>query len=72
MPIPRTRVMVGVQRKDGVAEIVPMDFPCDMGDHGRVSILKTIAYFSFNTKENVEAIFSYCNIKTGNCVYCEV
>ena len=69
---PRQKVFVGVHRKNGVAEIVPIDFPIDMGDHGRVCILKTIKYFSLNSRSYVDATFSYCNTKTSNCIYREI
>ena len=64
-------VKIGLQRLDGMGEIVHHVFPCDMGDKGRVTMIKNINIFdSFNGYRT--ATFSYYNKETGNCVYREV
>jgi len=70
MSPPRKAVKIGLQRLDGIGEIITVSFPCDMGDHGRVAMLKTIKVFDPEIGY-IEAEFSYYNKKTGNCIYRE-
>jgi hypothetical protein len=71
MNVPVKKINIGIQMLDGTARIIEHHFPMDMGDHGRVSMLKNIEAFSpfFGM---IKAVFSYCNIKNGNCIYREV
>lgn len=71
MSVPRKIVKIGLQRLDGIAEIAFVKLPCDMGDHGRVTMLKTIALFD-PVNGPRQAVFSYHNKDTGYCVYREV
>jgi hypothetical protein len=70
--MPPTKIVkIGFQRLDGLGEIIHHTFPCDMGDHGRVTMLKNINIFDpFNGPR--KGTFSYYNKETGNVVYREV
>jgi len=69
--VPTMIVKIGLQRLDGLGEIVHHSFPCDMGDSGRVSMVKNIELFDPINGPR-KATFSYYNKSTGNCIYREV
>ena len=71
MSPPVAKIKIGIQMLDETARIVLHDFPVDMGDHGRVSILKKINVPVMNVGF-IRAVFSYASAKTGNCIYREV
>lgn len=62
-----TPVKIGVQYKNGLAEIMTLLFRHDPGDHFRVIMVKKI-----NLPNGGEAEFSWHNPKTGNCIYREL
>lgn len=71
MSVPRKVIKIGLQRLDGLGEIIFVSFPCDMGDHGRVAMLKNIEVFDPQSGHR-KAEFVYHNTKTGNCIYREI